>query len=136
MRGDEDLGQDITMKGQPFHYVQEAPKNATKSLSQSIPACITDSTYGKDGCKKETAAADLVQFAEGMRGDEDLGQDITMKGQPFHYNQKNNERVILLQFAEGMRGDEDLGQDITMKGQPFHYAQGTSIPACDSYDGC
>ena len=51
-----------------------------------------------------------------MKGDEDLGQDITMKGQPFHYNQ-------YVQFAEGMKGDEDLGQDITMKGQPFHYAQ-------------
>merc|ERR1711934_227532 len=67
------------------------------------------------------SAAGLVQFAEGMRGDEDLGQDITMKGQPFHYNQRNND--LLVQFAEGMRGDEDLGQDITMKGQPFHYAQ-------------
>merc|ERR1712167_494019 len=31
----------------------------------------------------------LIQFAEGMRGDEDLGQDITMKGQPFHYAQWN-----------------------------------------------
>ena len=30
---------------------------------------------------------DFVQFAEGMKGDEDLGQDITMKGQPFHYAQ-------------------------------------------------
>ena len=49
------------------------------------------------------SAAGLVQtqFAEGMRGDEDLGQDITMKGQPFHYAQAK--------FAEGMRGDEDLG---------------------------
>merc|ERR1711934_912811 len=62
-----------------------------------------------------------AKFAEGMRGDEDLGQDITMKGQPFHYNQRNND--LLVQFAEGMRGDEDLAQGITMKGQPFHYAQ-------------
>jgi len=30
----------------------------------------------------------LVQtnFATGMNGDEDLGQDITMKGEKFHYN--------------------------------------------------
>ena len=27
-------------------------------------------------------------FATGMNGDEDLGQDIIMKGKPFHYNQK------------------------------------------------
>jgi len=28
-------------------------------------------------------------FATGMNGDEDLGQDITMKGEKFHYNQNN-----------------------------------------------
>ena len=28
------------------------------------------------------------QFAEGMKGDEDLGEDITMKGQKFHYAQQ------------------------------------------------
>jgi hypothetical protein len=27
------------------------------------------------------------QYATGMNGDEDLGEDIIMKGQPFHYNQ-------------------------------------------------
>jgi len=53
-----------------------------------------------------------------MNGDEDLGQDITMKGEKFHYNQK---RQAL--FATGMNGDEDLGQDITMKGEKFHYGQ-------------
>ena len=26
-----------------------------------------------------------VRFATGMNGDEDLGQDITMKGEPYHY---------------------------------------------------
>jgi hypothetical protein len=50
-----------------------------------------------------------------MNGDEDLGQDITMKGEKFHYGQN------LAQFATGMNGDEDLGQDITMKGEKFHY---------------
>ena len=29
----------------------------------------------------------LLQFATGMNGDEDLGQDIIMKGNKFHYNQ-------------------------------------------------
>ena len=28
-----------------------------------------------------------VRFATGMNGDEDLAQDITMKGEKFHYNQ-------------------------------------------------
>ena len=43
------------------------------------------------------------RFATGMNGDEDLGQDIIMKGDKFHYNQD------LVQFATGMNGDEDLG---------------------------
>merc|ERR1711990_268319 len=51
-------------------------------------------------------------FATGMNGDEDLGEDIIMKGEPYHYNQKKR----LAQFATGMNGDEDLGEDIIMKG--------------------
>merc|ERR550514_888237 len=31
--------------------------------------------------------SDIELFATGMNGDEDLGQDITMKGEKFHYNQ-------------------------------------------------
>ena len=57
-------------------------------------------------------------FSTGMNGDEDLGQDIIMKGKPFHYNQQPQAL-----FATGMNGDEDLGQDIIMKGKPFHYNQ-------------
>jgi hypothetical protein len=57
-------------------------------------------------------------FATGMNGDEDLGQDITMKGEKFHYKQLAQQK-----FATGMNGDEDLGQDITMKGEKFHYGQ-------------
>ena len=33
--------------------------------------------------------SDAELFAVGMNGDEDLGQDITMKGQKFHYNQRD-----------------------------------------------
>ena len=42
----------------------------------------------KAGMPGVSCGSELVQFAEGMRGDEDLGQDITMKGQPFHYGQE------------------------------------------------
>ena len=58
-------------------------------------------------------------FATGMNGDEDLGEDITMKGDKFHFIQ--NQRMA--QFATGMNGDEDLGEDITMKGDKFHFIQ-------------
>ena len=65
-----------------------------------------------------TCVPDHQLFATGMNGDEDLGQDIIMKGKPFHYNQQPQAL-----FATGMNGDEDLGQDIIMKGKPFHYNQ-------------
>jgi len=55
-----------------------------------------------------------------MNGDEDLGEDITMKGDKFHFVEKPAEFV---QFATGMNGDEDLGEDITMKGDKFHFVQ-------------
>jgi len=53
-----------------------------------------------------------------MNGDEDLGQNIIMKGDKYHYNQKEQN---LVQFATGMNGDEDLGQNIIMKGDKYHY---------------
>merc|ERR1712048_1094459 len=56
-----------------------------------------------------------------MNGDEDLGEDIIMKGEPYHYNQKRPATKKL--FATGMNGDEDLGEDIIMKGEPYHYNQ-------------
>ena len=34
------------------------------------------------------AKNDLMAFATGMNGDEDLGEDITMKGDKFHYVQR------------------------------------------------
>ena len=52
-----------------------------------------------------------------MNGDEDLGQNIIMKGDKYHYNQN------MVQFATGMNGDEDLGQNIIMKGDKYHYNQ-------------
>ena len=57
-----------------------------------------------------------------MNGDEDLGQNIIMKGDHYHYNQGLAEK----QFATGMNGDEDLGQNIIMKGDHYHYNQGLS----------
>ena len=69
-------------------------------------------------------------FATGMNGDEDLGQDIIMKGDKFHYNQKS-----MVQFATGMNGDEDLGQDIIMKGDKFHYNQKNLVQFATGMNG-
>ena len=67
-----------------------------------------------------------------MNGDEDLGQDITMKGDKFHYAQNQQK---LVQFATGMNGDEDLGQDITMKGDKFHYNQNSLVQFATGMNG-
>ena len=45
--------------------------------------------------------ANNMLFATGMNGDEDLGEDITMKGQKFHFNQQPQPIGALMQ----MQGD-------------------------------
>ena len=117
MNGDEDLGEDITMKGEKFHYNQQ--------LAQFATGMNGDEDLGEDITMKGekfhyNQRQNLSQFATGMNGDEDLGEDITMKGDKFHFNQKPENRKL---FATGMNGDEDLGEDITMKGDKFHYNQ-------------
>ena len=47
-----------------------------------LSACATS---GADGVT--CVPQDDMLFATGMNGDEDLGQDIIMKGEPYHYNQ-------------------------------------------------
>ena len=94
---------------QVFSYNERAPSAA--GLVQISP-CQAANVAG--------VPCDAALFAVGMNGDEDLGQDIIMKGEKFHYNQQPQH---LAQFATGMNGDEDLGQDIIMKGEKFHYNQ-------------
>ena len=51
-------------------------------LVQTTSAC---QAAGVDGVT--CGPADVQYFATGMNGDEDLGQDIIMKGEKFHYKQ-------------------------------------------------
>merc|ERR1712227_912016 len=95
---------------QVFSYNERSP--AATGLLQVDSACARASVGG---------IRCLAQFATGMNGDEDLGEDIQMKGEPFHFNQAN--QMKLAQFATDMNGDEDLGEDIQMKGEPFHFTQ-------------
>ena len=92
-----------------FSYNERAP--AAAGFVQTMSAC------GASGVTGVSCVPMSQLFATGMNGDEDLGQDIQMKGEPYHYQQG------LAQFATGMNGDEDLGQDIQMKGEPYHYNQ-------------
>lgn len=46
-------------------------------------------------CLGSSAAHRLHQrFATGMNGDEDLGEDIIMKGEPYHYHQKHEPSLL------------------------------------------
>ena len=61
------------------------------SYSERHPAAAG---FIQTACSKTSAPGvscipDHKFFAVGMNGDEDLGQDITMKGEKFHYNQEN-----------------------------------------------
>ena len=50
----------------------------------SLNSCMDS---GIDGAGLTCVPGNAMLFATGMNGDEDLGQDIIMKGKPFHYNQ-------------------------------------------------
>merc|ERR1740115_144673 len=71
---------------------------AAAGLVQVESACAM---FGVDGVTCAPANNEL--FATGMNGDEDLGEDITMKGDKFHFQQ-----MAQAKFATGMNGDEDL----------------------------
>ena len=79
-----------------FSYNERAPSAA--GFVQTQTACEASGVTGVN------CLPNHMLFATGMNGDEDLGQDITMKGEKFHYAQP-----ALVQFATGMNGDEDLG---------------------------
>merc|ERR1712032_1343758 len=57
------------------------------------------------------ASALTKKFATGMNGDEDLGEDITMKGDKFHYMQGNHTALLQLNgvYGDGMAYDDGYG---------------------------
>ena len=70
---------------QVFSYNERAASAAglhQTGLAQTASAC---QQFGVAGVTCHPANNQL--FATGMNGDEDLGQDIIMKGDKFHYNQ-------------------------------------------------
>merc|ERR1711957_507312 len=96
---------------QVFSYGERQPASAG---FMQISSC------NKAGVAGVNCLPNSELFATGMNGDEDLAEDITMKGDKFHYMQKPAAQKL---FATGMNGDEDLAEDITMKGDKFHYIQ-------------
>merc|ERR1719240_2166118 len=54
-----------------------------------INACMTSNVAGVT-----CTPANHELFATGMNGDEDLGEDIIMKGEPYHYNQKKGQKLV------------------------------------------
>ena len=69
---------DCPNNNEVFSYNERSP--AAAGLVQTT-ACHQAGAQGVNCIPNEQL------FAVGMNGDEDLGQDITMKGQKFHYQQ-------------------------------------------------
>jgi len=61
MNGDEDMGEDITMKGDKFHYVQAAEKKCSEGeANDGFGYCVyagTDIVAGQEGEPKEQKAS-------------------------------------------------------------------------------
>merc|ERR1711975_113619 len=53
-----------------------------------ISACVNSGVTGVT-----CSPPDHQLFATGMNGDEDLGEDIIMKGEPYHYNQQKKQSL-------------------------------------------
>jgi len=78
-----------------------------------------------NGC---SGSATSSRFATGMNGDEDLGQDITMKGQKFHYRDAQSEPVWNPNSLENVGDDHStmtantrLPYQSTRGGAPVQY---------------
>ena len=102
--------------------LQESPDcpDSSQVFSYNERVAAAAGLAQKSACDKAGVAGvpcNSQLFSTGMNGDEDLGQNIIMKGDKYHYNQN------MVQFATGMNGDEDLGQNIIMKGDKYHYNQ-------------
>ena len=64
---------------------------AISALLGSSTMAMRTSSCISAGVEGVTCIPNSQLFATGMNGDEDLGQDIIMKGKPFHYNQQKDE---------------------------------------------
>merc|ERR1711937_523729 len=54
-----------------------------------VNACVNSGAAGVT-----CIPANSQLFATGMNGDEDLGEDIIMKGEPYHYHQKKDTNLV------------------------------------------
>lgn len=74
--------------------VKEAAKQAAAKQDAARQGVVAALAYKQAGTKKAAAkqavkqAEALMRFATGMNSDEDLGQDIIMKGEPYHYRKR------------------------------------------------
>jgi len=64
------------------------PSAAAFSYNERAPAAagLIQTACEASGVTGVSCLSNDKLFATGMNGDEDLGQDITMKGDKFHYN--------------------------------------------------
>jgi len=91
-----------------------------------ISACVNANAQGVT-CRP----ANSELFATGMNGDEDLGEDITMKGEKFHYSQKKD--ASLVQFTGD--AEDDVASVLNARANAGHHSAAQTMDVCNGANG-
>ena len=85
-----------------------------------VSACVKAGKIGDVSC----GPTNIELFATGMNGDEDLGQDITMKGEKVHYAQGDADGDAAAPLPEKVSVLDGNGTWRVAKGHTTFYGQG------------
>ena len=135
MVGNEDLGEDARVGGDPVHYNKKHHHHRHHAQTRTLP----DEPYTLPNGNKGVNGGHAV---DGMVGTEDLSEDIKAGGNAVHFFRRNphahhaqtrtlpdepytlkdgNKATNGGHEVEGMVGDEDLGEDIRVGPDYIHY---------------
>ena len=89
-----------------FGVVAATNKNNLKSLEAKLAGLDKRVNVAKTQLKE--AEGEVKAFANGMKGDEDLGLKMRVGGDHVKINKKQVDPSKQAPFAEGMEGDENL----------------------------
>merc|ERR1711934_1327722 len=138
MVGNEDLGEDARIGGDPVHYAKKHHHHRHHAQTRTLPDTPYTNVDGNHGTNGGHAV-------DGMVGDEDLGEDIRVGPDNIHYiknkqrhhrqnhvqhrtlpdtpytNAGGNKATYQGDIVEGMVGNEDLGEDARVGADHVHY---------------
>lgn len=128
MNGDEDLGQDITMKGEKFHYAQDS------SLIQTLPLCDdSNGTVGVDCLHSRDYPRKLSGTQYAPHGDFygsylQLGDPVSALAQTQGKNKHHHHHHSHHKAHGDPKDNDTMSEAEASEAQP-------SLPACDGSNG-